>query len=288
MKASAAGLPMLQESRWRSLRPLIAPGALFALFVLCGLFAPLLAPYDPSAQDPANRLIAPSWAHLAGTDDFGRDILSRTIHGARVSLLVGVTSVMVSSFVGTALGMTMGYIGGWTEEIGLRLMDIIIAFPGIVLAIALIAAIGSGLASVVFVIALVQVPVFARLARASVLSQLNREYVVAARVIGASHLRVLLGHLLPNALAPTITMIGLSLADAILIEASLSFIGLGVVPPTPTWGNILAAGRNYILLGSWWFTVVPGVAIFLTVLVVNVLADRIRDLLDPRQVLVEA
>ena len=268
-------------ARRASLRSLVVPASLIALVALAAVFAPILAPYDPLSQSPIIRLQAPSAAHLMGTDELGRDVLSRVIYGARTSLVVGLTSVALSATIGTLIGMVAGFVGGGWDEGIMRFMDVIMAFPAVILAIAIVAAAGSSLANVTFTIAVVQLPVFSRLARANVLANRSNDYVGAAEVIGLSPANVLLRHLLPNSLAPSVTMAGLMIADAILIEAALSFLGLGVVPPTPTWGNILASGREYILRGSWWLTLYPGIAIFITVFSFNLLADGLRDVLDP-------
>lgn len=268
-------------ARRASLRSLVVPASLIALVALAAVFAPILAPYDPLSQSPIIRLQAPSAAHLMGTDELGRDVLSRVIYGARTSLVVGLTSVALSATIGTLIGMVAGFVGGGWDEGIMRFMDVIMAFPAVILAIAIVAAAGSSLANVTFTIAVVQLPVFSRLARANVLANRSNDYVGAAEVIGLSPANVLLKHLLPNSLAPSVTMAGLMIADAILIEAALSFLGLGVVPPTPTWGNILASGREYILRGSWWLTLYPGIAIFITVFSFNLLADGLRDVLDP-------
>ena len=257
------------------------PVAFLVLLVFMAVFAGAIAPYDPLAQNPPIRLQPPSAAHIMGTDEFGRDVYSRVIYGARISIVVGVAAVFFSSIIGSTIGLLAGYVGGARDETAMRLMDVVIAFPAMVLAIALIAAAGAGLANVIVVIAIVQLPVFARLARSSVLAEASRDYVMAARVLGVGPAGIVVRHLLPNSIAPSVTMVGLLLADAILIESALSFLGLGVLPPTPTWGNILASGREYILIGAWWFTVFPGFAIFLTVLSINLLADFSRDRLDP-------
>lgn len=281
-RADTAYPPRLRtDPAWAQPGFLIPAGFLAAL-VLIAVFAPLLAPFDPLAQDPPIRLRAPSAVHWMGTDEFGRDVFSRVIFGARTSIVVGFAAVLSSSIIGSAIGILAGYIGGWWDEAAMRLMDVIIAFPGMVLAIALVAAAGSSLTNVIIVIAVVQLPVFARLARSSVIAEASRDYVTSARVLGLRPREIVTRHLLPNSIAPSVTMVGLMLADAILTEAGLSFLGLGVLPPTPTWGNILASGREYILIGGWWFTVFPGFAIFLTVLAINVLADFSRDRLDPR------
>ena len=259
----------------------ILPVAFLAVLVFAAVFAGTIAPYDPLAQNPPIRLQPPSAAHIMGTDEFGRDIYSRVIYGARTSIVVGVAAVFFSSIIGSAIGLLAGYVGGARDETAMRLMDVVIAFPAMVLAIALIAAAGAGLQNVIVVIAIVQLPVFARLARSSVLAEASQDYVTAARVLGVRPVGIVVRHLLPNSIAPSVTMVGLLLADAILIESALSFLGLGVLPPTPTWGNILSSGREYILIGGWWFTVFPGFAIFLTVLSINLLADFSRDRLDP-------
>ena len=240
-----------------------------------------VAPFDPTAQHLSDRLQPPNELYRFGTDQFGRDILSRVIHGTQISLGLGSAAVVLAVVVGTSIGLTAGYVGGRTDEIIMRVIDIFFAFPPIVLAIFLMATLGPSLLNVVLVVAMVTIPQFTRIARSVAISERNQDYVLAARALGASTPFVLRRHLLVNAFPPLAVQVTVLLADAILIEASLSFLGIGVRPPTPTWGGILSAGRDYVFTGFWWFTVFPGLAIFLAVFSLNVLGDGLRDFIDP-------
>ena len=280
--------PPRAESLWldatRRLRrqPLsIFSAILVAILILTAILGPLLAPYDPNAIDMANRFGPPSLAHPFGTDDFGRDILSRVMVGARVSLMVGIIAVGLSATVGSLLGLVAGYTGRITDEIIMRAMDILFAFPAILLAIAIMAALGRGIENAMIAIGIVYVPIFARIARGSVLSVREEEFVDAARATGSSNSRILFRHIFPNVLSPLIVEITLSLSFAILAEAALSFFGLGTQPPNPSWGRMLSEGRAYFQQ-SVWLAIFPGLAIMLTVLGFNLLGDGLRDALDPR------
>jgi len=254
---------------------------LTVVLVLVALAAPLLAPYDPSAQDTARRLERPSHAHPLGLDDLGRDVLSRIVWGARVSLRVGFSVVMLASLVGITLGAISGYFGGWTDTIIMRLTDILLAFPGILLAIALVAVLGPSLNNVILALAVIGWVGYARLVRGQVLKVREMEFVTAANALGARSPRVIVLHVLPNVINPVIVMATLGLAGAILSEAALSFLGLGVQPPTPSWGAMLTAGRRYLGLANH-LAIFPGAAIMLAVMGLNFLGDGLIDALDPK------
>ncbi len=256
----------------------VAGGLVIALMAAIVLAAPL-APYDPLATNTAHILEPPRWTHLFGTDDLGRDILSRIMHGARVSLVVGVASVALAAAAGIPLGLAAGYWRRLDDPL-MRLMDLVLAFPTVILALAIVAALGPGLPNVLAAIAFVNVPVFARLARGQTLTLREREYVTAARAIGQRDVTIIGRHILPNASAALIVQTSLSVAFAILAEASLSFLGLGVQPPRPAWGSMLSLARGYTEQAPW-LAIFPGLAIFLTVIGFNVLGDGLRDVLDP-------
>ena len=251
------------------------------LLLLLGIAGPYLVPYEPTAMDFSARFAPPSLAHPLGADDFGRDILSRIMAGARVSLQVGIIAVGIAAVAGTLLGMVAGYAHRIVDEIIMRTMDVLFAFPAILLAIAILAALGKGVTNAMIAIGIVYTPIFARIARGSVLSLRGEEFVEAARAIGASHGRILFRHILPNSLAPLIVETSLSLAFAILAEAALSFFGLGTQPPDASWGRMLAEGRAYFRQ-SIWMGIFPGLAIMITVMGFNFLGDGLRDILDPR------
>ena len=262
------------------------PLALIGLIVLIilafgAVFAGAVSPFDPTEQHLSDVLKPPSDVYRFGTDQFGRDILSRVIHGTQISLGLGSGAVIIAVAAGTTIGLTAGYVGGRADELIMRVIDIFFAFPPIVLAIFLMATLGPSLFNVVLVVALVTIPQFTRIARSVAISERNQDYVLAAKAMGASTGFVLRKHLLVNAFPPLAVQVTVLLADAILIEASLSFLGIGVRPPTPTWGGILSAGRDYVFTGLWWFTVFPGAAIFLAVFSLNVLGDGLRDFIDP-------
>jgi len=270
---------------WRNVRrqPRFLIGGTFILIlILVALAAPLLVRTDPKVSHPADAIQKPSAGHLMGTDDLGRDVLGRAIYGARVSLLVGIIAVSIGLTTGVTLGMIAGYTGGWADLLILRGIDALLAFPALLLAIAITSALGPNLRNTMIAIGIVAIPVYTRLTRGQVLQAKQREYVEAARTAGASQARVAFRHILPNILNPLIVQASLSVAFAILAEASLSFLGLGVQPPTPTWGADINHARAYLSNGFWWMSVGPGVAILLTVFSFNMLGDSIRDILDPR------
>jgi peptide/nickel transport system permease protein len=275
--------------RWRETLGLLARNrtALTAALVLLAIvvvavFDETFAPQGANEQDIDNRLEAPSWSHPFGTDDLGRDILSRVILGASVSLKVGFLSVGLAMAVGTIIGLVAGFYGRWVDDTLMRLMDMLFAFPAVLLAIAILAIRGPGTSNTIIAIAIVYVPIFARVTRASVLGVREEVYVRASRSVGASDFRLITRHVLPNAAPPIIVQASISLAFAVLAEAALSFLGLGTQPPDPSWGLMLAEGRGYIDL-AWWLAFFPGMAIVITVLCFNLLGDGLRDVLDPRQ-----
>jgi peptide/nickel transport system permease protein len=277
-----------EESPFQTLRALLANrlavGGLLvlAVLVLAALFGPALAPHPVNAIDVQGRLQPPGAEHWFGTDELGRDIFSRVLVAAKVSLQVGAIAVSISLVAGVLLGLVAGFYGGKVDDVLMRLMDMLFAFPAILLAIAILAVLGPGLANAMIAIGIVYTPIFARITRASVLSVREEVFVRAARSIGASDVRILRLHILPNVLAPIIVQTSLSLAFAILSEAALSFLGLGVQPPQPSWGRMLFDGRGFIEQ-AWWMGVFPGLAIFVTVLAFNIVGDAARDALDPKQ-----
>ena len=262
--------------------PLSAIGiGLTLAFVLLALSAPLLAPQDPLAMDPAGRLAAPSAAHWFGTDDGGRDVLSRVVHGTRASLLTALGILLIASAIGTAIGLASGWFGGWVDEALMRLTDMFLAFPALVLAMGLAAALGPSLVNAMLATALVWWPWYARLVRGQALHLKNETFVEAARVAGASGLRIAVRHILRNCLTPIIVQMSLDVGYAVLTLASLSFIGLGAQPPTPEWGSMISVGRDYFL-DQWWIVTFPGMAIFLSVMAFNLLGDGLQETLSPR------
>jgi peptide/nickel transport system permease protein len=271
----------------RSLRPLMNNGlvvsgfALVALMLFLAVFAPLLAPRDPIGQDIANGLKGPAWSWLFGTDRFGRDILSRVIYGSRISLWVAFASISVAIFVGSVFGLLSGYLGGWVDNLISRVMDVFFSFPSLFLAIAIAAILGPGLNNAILAIAVVYAPFFSRVVRGPVLAERGKEYVEAARVIGGSTRQIVFGHILPNVVSPVIVQGSVVLSQAILIEASLSYLGLGTQPPDPSWGTMLNEGRTFLELAPW-MSIFPGLAIMLAVLGFNLVGDGLRDVLDPK------
>ncbi|MEW2476403.1 ABC transporter permease [Micromonospora gifhornensis] len=266
--------------------PLALTGtAVLALLVVVGVAGPWLAPAGINDVDVDRMLQAPSWAHPFGTDELGRDVLSRVMVAARVSLQVGAVSVGIALVAGVTLGLFAGYYRGWLDNLLMRCMDVLFAFPVLLLAVAIVAVLGPGLLTAMIAIGVVYTPIFARVTRAGVLSVREQVFVRAAVSIGASDLRIMRRHVLPNIAAPLIVQTSLSLAFAILSEAALSFLGLGVQPPAPAWGRMLYDGRGFVT-DAWWLGVFPGAAIFCTVLAFNLVGDALRDVLDPRQLTV--
>ncbi|SMF21484.1 dipeptide transport system permease protein [Tistlia consotensis] len=261
--------------------------AVFVALVAIALLAPLLAPQDPILQNRDALLMPPAWAeagrldYLLGTDAVGRDILSRLIFGARFSLFIGVVVVSIALTGGILIGLVAGYFGAWVDGVIMRVMDVILAFPSLLLALVLVAILGPGLLNAMIAIAIVLQPHFVRLTRASVMSEKHRDYVVSARTVGAGPLRLMFLTILPNCLAPLIVQATLSFSNAILDAAALGFLGMGAQPPTPEWGTMLAEAREFILR-AWWVVTFPGIAILVSVLAINLVGDGLRDALDPK------
>jgi peptide/nickel transport system permease protein len=256
------------------------------LVAVAAMAAPALTRYDPTVSEPARRLRPPAWqaggtpAHLLGTDQLGRDVYTRLVYGARISLVVGLGTVVISALLGSSLGLVAGYAGGRVGTGLMRLADVQLAFPFLLLALAVVAAVGAGLLNVILVLGIAGWATFARVVRAQVLSIKEREFVEAVRAIGAGHATVLVRHVVPNVLTPVIVLATATVANNIVVEASLTFLGLGVQPNFPSWGNMLADARDYLAI-AWWMGIFPGLALMLTVLAINLLGDWLRDYLDP-------
>jgi peptide/nickel transport system permease protein len=274
------------RSLWKSKAAVFGSTIVLAV-AFCALGAPFLALHDPNEQSLRRRLIPPAWAgkgtweYPLGTDHLGRDIFSRAIYGSRVSLTVGFSAVLISGTLGALLGLIAGYYGGKIEAIIMRLVDIQLAFPFILLAISVVAVVGAGLKNVIIVLGIAGWMVYARIVRGEVLSVKEREFVVAAKAVGVRDSLILFRHILPNVLTPVIVVATFSVANVIILEAALSFLGVGVEPTIPTWGGMLADGREYIST-AWWLATFPGLAIMFTVLGINLIGDWLRDILDPR------
>ena len=276
----------------RSLRRLwrlkwgLAAALVLLLIVLITLAAPWLAPYNPVEVDIRHRLGPPAWMeggktdHWLGTDQIGRDLLSRMIYGGRVSLLIGVTAVAISSTIGVLLGLAAGYFGSKIDWIIMTLINVMLTFPFVLLALAVIAVLGASLINMIFVLGVAGWPIYARVIRAETMALREREFVVAGRALGMSHARIIFGQILPNLVSAITVVATLQIAQVIILESFLSFLGLGVQPPTPAWGNMLGEGRVY-MLNSWWIAAFPGAAIFVTTLVINLMGNALRDWLDP-------
>ncbi len=262
-------------------------GAILSLLLVCGLAAPLLAPYDPQEQRLEHRLQPPGWGiqgsdpHRLGTDNLGRDILSRIIYGSRISLLVGATTVVLAGFMGCFLGALAGYFGDLTDEVISKISEIFLAFPFLLLAIALMAFLGQGLVNLILALMMSRWVQYCRVVRGEVLSLKERDFVVAARALGGRDFYILFRHVVPNTLASVTVIATFAMAIVIIAEASLSFLGLGVPPSIPTWGSMLSEGRSYMYRAPW-LTIFPGIAIFVTVFGINLLGDGLRDILDPK------
>ena len=262
------------------------PLALFGLFlilllVFIAVFAGVLAPYEIDSQDLTRRFVAPNSRYWFGTDEFGRDIFSRILYGSRYSLYIGIVAASLSAAAGVLVGSVAGFYGGRFDNVLMRIIDIMMAIPSTLLGISIVAALGNGIRNVIIAVAIGAVPAYARIVRASILSVKEQEYIEAARCIGASDLRIVLRHILPNCLAPIIVQITMSVAKAILEASALSFIGLGVQPPSAEWGAMLSAGRAYIRR-AWWIVTFPGLAIAMIIFGLNLFGDGLRDALDPR------
>ncbi|MDR7522423.1 MAG: ABC transporter permease [Armatimonadota bacterium] len=256
--------------------------AILLVWIVLALAAPLISPYDPVEVHLDARMLPPARGHWLGTDFYGRDILSRILHGARYDLLIALFAVGVAAGVGAPLGILAGYVGGRLDDLIMRVMDIIIAFPGLVLAMALASVLGPGLEKAILALAVVGVAGYARIGRASTLSVREETYVEAAQALGASDAGILAKHIAPNVISPVVVRATLGMGFTVLLAASLSFIGLGAQPPTPEWGAMINEGRNQLITGRWWVSTFPGLAIMSLVLGFNLLGDGIRDVLDPR------
>ncbi len=292
LTATPAGLGDATAARherwWRDTgrRLLRNKGATIGLVILAVIaivivFAPLVAPHDPIAVDPLNTDAPPSWQHPMGTDTVGRDILSRVIYGGRLTVLVGIVAIAVAVGAGLPLGMLAGYYGSWTDRLISRLMDVMLAFPGILLALAVVAVLGSSPLNVTIAVGISLIPGFVRLVRGSYLAARDQAYVEAAWVIGVGNGRIMFRHVLPNVLAPLMVLATVAMGWAIIVCAALSFLGLGAQAPTPEWGADLASGREWIRT-AWWMSTFPGIAITAVVVAVNLVGDGLRDALDPR------
>lgn len=253
---------------------------LLAIVVVAGVLAPVLAPYDPVRQFIGSELQSPSLKHPLGTDEFGRDLLSRIIYGARISLIVGIVAVGLGSAIGISTGLIAAYIGGWIETVMFRIWDALMAFPGVLLAIAVSAILGPGLLNIAIAVAIISMPSYARLARGGMLAERQKDYVTAAQTVGQSNARIIFRHVLPNTIPPILTQVALGMAGAVFLEAGLSFLGLGAQPPDPSWGSMIADSRNYLRIAPW-YGIAPGIAISMFLLGLNMLADGLRDALDP-------
>lgn len=255
--------------------------ALISAILIVAVFAPLIAPHDPLAQNIVSRLEPPSEKFLLGTDSYGRDVLSRLIYGARISLMVGFVAILFAMVIGASLGLLAGYIGGLFDQLVMGLLDVMLSFPTLLLGLMIAAMLGASLENLIIAIAITEIAPFARVARAPTIALKERDFVEAGRALGFGPLRIMLVHILPNMIADVVVMSSLWMASAIRTEASLSFIGLGVPPPTPTWGSMIREGFENIL-DAWWLAVFPSLAILLTVLALNLLGDALRDAIDPR------
>ena len=285
----AAAAPALSGAGWRRLWRLkwgMGGAAIFLAIVLSAVFAPWIAPHDPVIVDIRHRMGPPAWMeggtreHVLGTDQIGRDLLSRVIWGGRVSLVVGVTAVLLSSTIGILFGLAAGYFGGRLDWSIMTFINVMLTFPFVLLALAVIAVLGPSMPNMIIVLGVTGWPVYARVVRAETLALREREFVLAARALGGSHTRIVFRQILPNLISPIVVIATLQIAQVIILESFLSFFGLGVQPPTPAWGNMLGEGRVY-MLNSWWIAAFPGLAIFVTTLVINLIGNALRDWLDP-------
>ena len=270
---------------WR-LKWSVAAAAVMLLIVASAVFAPVVAPHDPLAVNIKHRLAPPAWMeggaaeHPLGTDQIGRDLLSRVIYGGRVSLVIGVAAVLISASLGVLLGLGGGYFGGRVDWTIMTLVNIMLTFPFVLLALAVIAVLGPNLVNMIVVLGVADWPLYARVIRAETLSLREREFVMASRALGLGHLRIMFRQILPNLVSIIVVIATLQVARVIILESFLSFLGLGIQPPTPAWGNMLGEGRVY-LLNSWWIAAFPGLAIFVTTLAINLMGNGLRDWLDP-------
>lgn len=254
---------------------------LVALIIFVGVFAPILGPYDPNLMNIADRLQGPSAAHIFGTDEMGRDIFTRVIYGARISITVGVSIVMLAAVIGCVLGSISGYAGGKVDSVIMAATDMVLSFPSMVLALALTSAMGPGLFNTMLAVCIVRIPLYLRLMRGQVLALKDLQYVRAAKTFGGSPIWIVRKHILPNCLTPLLVQMTLGIGDAILIASAMSFIGLGAQPPMPEWGAMISTARVYAI-DQWWYATFPGLFILITVMGFNLLGDGVRDILDPR------
>jgi len=279
--ARRAALQRLLRLRWG-----LAAAGILAVIVASAVFAPWVSPHDPLAVNIRHRLAPPAWmeggtpAHPLGTDQVGRDLLSRMIYGGRVSLVVGVSAVLLSATIGVLLGLGAGYFGGRTDWAIMTAVNVMLTFPFVLLALAVIAVLGPSLVNMIVVLGAAGWPIYARVIRAETMAIRERDFVVAGRALGMSHARLVFRQILPNLMSPIVVIATLQVAQVIILESFLSFLGLGIQPPTPAWGNMLGEGRVY-MLNSWWIATFPGSAIFLTTLVINLMGNALRDWLDP-------
>jgi len=257
--------------------------AMFAFFIGSAVLGPALVPYDPLQTNAANALQAPSWSHWFGTDNLGRDVFSRVIVATRLDLIISVSAVALSFVIGSVLGAVAGYRGGWLDVVLNRVLDTIMAFPLFVLAMGIVAALGNSISNIILATAVINIPFYARLVRAEVNIRREAGFTLAAKLAGNSDTRVLAFHIFPNALPPMMVQVSLNLGWAILNAAGLSFIGLGVRPPTPEWGIMVAEGANFIVSGEWWLALFPGLWLMLAVFTFNLMGDGLRDIVDPRR-----
>ena len=281
MQTQVSHLYELYWNRFRTNRFAMAGAAVVLVLFVLSFLAPFITPYDPDAIDAYRVLLPPNAEHWFGTDELGRDVLTRVIFGARISLKVGFVAVGIAVLVGTVVGLVAGFYGGWVDTVLMRFVDIMLCFPAFFLILAVIAMLEPSIWYIMIIIGLTGWMGVARLVRAEVLSLRERDFVLAARAIGASDLRIMFRHIFPNAMTPVLVSATLGVAGAILTESALSFLGIGVQPPTPSWGNILTSGKDYIEF-AWWLSLFPGLAILVTVLSYNLLGEGIRDALDPR------
>jgi peptide/nickel transport system permease protein len=265
---------------WRRWRLVVTGGAIVGTILFLAVFAPLISPYSPFDLDVAQMLRGPSAAHLLGTDELGRDVLSRVIHAARLSMMVAVLASLIGLVFGTVIGTLAAYFGGAVDLVLMRLMEVLFSFPAILLAVVLMASLGTSILNAMIAIGIIFIPGFARLARASAESVLRQQYVEQARAIGMSHVRIVIREILPNIVAPLLVEAAVAFSYAVLLESALSFLGLGAQPPDPSWGNMLNTGRGFMAQAPW-LSLAPGAAIFLTVLGFNMLGDGLRDAFDP-------
>ncbi len=256
---------------------------LSTFLILLAVLVPVVWPYNPVGdRNLKDRLKPPSAQYWFGTDELGRDIFKRVLHGARISITVGFFAVSLAVVIGSLLGLIAGYLGGWVDMIAVWVMDILLAFPSTLLAIAIVSVLGTDLRNTMLAVTIVEIPIFGRIARSAVLATRSQEYVTAAQTVGATPMRILFRHVLPNSITPMLVQATLGIATAIIAAAALGFLGLGVQPPKPEWGTMLSSARDYVGQGKWWYPTFPGLAIMLTVLGFNLLGDGLRDALDPR------